>query len=150
MGIAVVGLVAIGLGVALRGRTRSEAALPAAAPATAAPPASPASADNTASAAPGVPPLPAAKPTAVTAPAEAPTAPVTAPPSVAAQKISRPVRSRRHEHQQLVGAKTPPESEHAAAANPRGVTKPGPARPNCNPNFYLDAEGDKHFKPECF
>jgi len=21
---------------------------------------------------------------------------------------------------------------------------------NCNPNFYIDAQGDKHFKPECF
>jgi hypothetical protein len=27
--------------------------------------------------------------------------------------------------------------------------KPAP-RPGCNPNFYFDAQGDKHFKPECF
>jgi serine/threonine protein kinase len=25
-----------------------------------------------------------------------------------------------------------------------------PPKPNCNPNFLLDAQGEKHFKPECF
>ena len=25
-----------------------------------------------------------------------------------------------------------------------------PAKHDCNPNFYFDAQGDKHFKPECF
>jgi serine/threonine protein kinase len=25
-----------------------------------------------------------------------------------------------------------------------------PAIPNCNPNFYLDSQGEKHFKRECF
>jgi hypothetical protein len=27
------------------------------------------------------------------------------------------------------------------------VAKP---KANCDPNFYLDADGNKHFKPECF
>jgi serine/threonine-protein kinase len=36
-------------------------------------------------------------------------------------------------------------------ASPRAPT-PAPAKPksNCDPNFYLDAQGEKHFKPECF
>jgi serine/threonine-protein kinase len=29
-------------------------------------------------------------------------------------------------------------------------TKTDVGTPNCNPNFYLDAQGDKHFRPECF
>jgi hypothetical protein len=29
---------------------------------------------------------------------------------------------------------------------------PAPAAPakNCNPNYYFDKDGHKHFKPECF
>ena len=50
----------------------------------------------------------------------------------------------------IVGAKTPPEPEHKAGAKPPGATKPPPSKPNCSPNFYFDAQGDKHFKPECF
>ncbi|HTB58467.1 MAG TPA: serine/threonine-protein kinase [Polyangia bacterium] len=33
------------------------------------------------------------------------------------------------------------------------VVSPAPqprAKPVCDPNFYLDAQGEKHFKPECF
>jgi hypothetical protein len=36
------------------------------------------------------------------------------------------------------------------------VPAPAPAKPaakpkaNCDPNYYLDAQGEKHFKPECF
>jgi serine/threonine protein kinase len=30
------------------------------------------------------------------------------------------------------------------------AVKPSPAEINCNPTYYLDAHGDKHFKPECF
>jgi serine/threonine-protein kinase len=33
------------------------------------------------------------------------------------------------------------------AVSPSAPSKP---RPNCDPNFYLDAQGEKHFKPECF
>jgi serine/threonine-protein kinase len=41
------------------------------------------------------------------------------------------------------------------AASPKkqtapAVRTPGKARPSCDPNFYLDAQGEKHFKPECF
>jgi serine/threonine-protein kinase len=48
----------------------------------------------------------------------------------------------------------------ATAANAANTTKKAssaphttaPAKPksNCDPNFYLDAQGEKHFKPECF
>ena len=149
----VVALAAIGVGVAVRGRPPSEASVSAAAPAgatTAAPPAPPASAATTISAAPPAPPMPAEKPAPAPPPVEAPAAPATAPPVVVAPKISPPVRLRRHEHHELVGAKTPPEPEHKAGAKPPGVTKPPPSKPNCSPNFYFDAQGDKHFKPECF
>jgi hypothetical protein len=27
---------------------------------------------------------------------------------------------------------------------------PGPQPTNCNPDYYFDAQGDKHFRPECF
>jgi serine/threonine-protein kinase len=42
-----------------------------------------------------------------------------------------------------------------APRSPVQVKKDGGAKPttrkaNCNPNFYLDATGEKHFKPECF
>jgi hypothetical protein len=26
----------------------------------------------------------------------------------------------------------------------------GPPKPSCSPNYYVDSQGDKHFKPECF
>lgn len=38
-----------------------------------------------------------------------------------------------------------PPTEPRPAAQPAATTKPG-----CNPNFYYDANGHKHFKPECF
>jgi len=55
----------------------------------------------------------------------------------------------------------PPEAPRARrrADGPRVVSAPAaPAPPqtsprprkNCDPNFYLDAQGEKHFKPECF
>ena len=35
---------------------------------------------------------------------------------------------------------------------PRAPAPAPPAKPktNCDPNYYLDAQGEKHFKPECF
>jgi serine/threonine protein kinase len=39
----------------------------------------------------------------------------------------------------------------ATAARPKPSSASADARkPDCNPNFYLDAQGEKHFKPECF
>jgi serine/threonine-protein kinase len=40
----------------------------------------------------------------------------------------------------------PPLRGHPVAKTP----KPSMTKRDCNPNFYLDAQGDKHFKQECF
>ena len=44
------------------------------------------------------------------------------------------------------------EGPRPASAPPTIPPPPSAARPkkNCDPNFYLDAQGEKHFKPECF
>jgi serine/threonine-protein kinase len=42
----------------------------------------------------------------------------------------------------------PPAAAPPPSAKPQ-VAKPTP-KPNCEPNFYFDAQGEKHFKPECF
>jgi serine/threonine-protein kinase len=48
-------------------------------------------------------------------------------------------------------AVTPPPKP---SAEPRKTTvepaKPAPTKPGCDPNFYFDAQGQKHFKRECF
>jgi eukaryotic-like serine/threonine-protein kinase len=44
-----------------------------------------------------------------------------------------------------VGGTKPPKSGTASAAG-----GPGKPKPNCDPPFNLDAEGNKHFKPECY
>jgi hypothetical protein len=36
-----------------------------------------------------------------------------------------------------------------AAVTPPAATKPG-KKPGCDPNYTLDENGEKHFKPECF
>ena len=46
------------------------------------------------------------------------------------------------------GANAP--ASPAVAPPPVPAPKPAAAKPNCNPNFTLDAQGEKHFKPECF
>jgi tRNA A-37 threonylcarbamoyl transferase component Bud32 len=52
------------------------------------------------------------------------------------------------EHLSKEPAKNPPPVAHTPSSPPP-VTKP-PAKGNCDQKFYLDAQGDKHFKPECF
>jgi tRNA A-37 threonylcarbamoyl transferase component Bud32 len=42
-----------------------------------------------------------------------------------------------------------PEPPKPAPA-PAITAAPSPPRPNCSPNYYVDAQGDKHFKRECF
>lgn len=37
-----------------------------------------------------------------------------------------------------------------ALATPPAPTPPARPTKNCDPNFFLDAQGQKHFKPECF
>jgi hypothetical protein len=38
-------------------------------------------------------------------------------------------------------------AKKAAPSGARTAPKP---KANCDPNFYLDGQGEKHFKPECF
>jgi serine/threonine-protein kinase len=74
---------------------------------------------------------PAAPPTVVRSIPEPvpPTAAIPAPPRPSAAKLNRPLKK--------VSATT---------------TSPPPSAPatNCIPNYYIDAQGDKRFKPECF
>jgi tRNA A-37 threonylcarbamoyl transferase component Bud32 len=56
--------------------------------------------------------------------------------------------SSRPEHQEHHSKRHAAES--APAAVPVPVKPPATAKPNCDQKFYLDAQGDKHFKPECF
>jgi serine/threonine-protein kinase len=49
----------------------------------------------------------------------------------------------------------PPRRPAVAPSPPPAQAPPHPpppaaARAGCNPNYYMDAQGEKHFKPECF
>jgi hypothetical protein len=109
---------------------------------------------------PAVLPPPAPEPAPV--PAEKPPAPVAAEPAAApppeappahASVRPRPERKQRPASRSgaaiAAGGREPVPEPEAAAPKPP-PPKPAPPRPDCNPNFYLDAQGDKHFKPECF
>ena len=151
VGILVVALVAIAVvGFGIRGRRPSEASLPISEPrpiAAGSSP-SPAAAPATTSLERAVPvePPPALVHAEAPAAAKAEAAPATPP---------VPARSE-HRHKSpakpaapMVGNAKAPEPQQAAelkAVAPR----PAVTKPNCTPNFYLDVQGDKHFKPECF
>jgi tRNA A-37 threonylcarbamoyl transferase component Bud32 len=54
-------------------------------------------------------------------------------------------------------SREPPQHEPARPDRPLkkvsakpAPPSPGPQATNCNPNYYFDAQGDKHFRPECF
>jgi serine/threonine-protein kinase len=84
-------------------------------------------------------PAPEHAPAAATAPpAVAPAAVDDAPAKVAEPSADKPKKA---SHGTKTSHATPrPAASPAAAA----------AKPDCDPNFYLDAQGEKHFKPECF
>jgi serine/threonine protein kinase len=42
-----------------------------------------------------------------------------------------------------------PESPRSTPAPPSPPAS-SPPKPTCSPSYYVDAQGDKHFKPECF
>ncbi|HEY2516402.1 MAG TPA: serine/threonine-protein kinase [Polyangiaceae bacterium] len=117
------------------------AALAAAASALAAPPAAPTPAPPA--------PLPAVAPSAFAAQAAAVQA-------AAVQAIA----SAAHPHP--LSPATPADATPAPAAPPKFVTiqpapppnaragTSAPAAKNCSPNYTLDKDGNKHFKPECF
>jgi eukaryotic-like serine/threonine-protein kinase len=146
VGIALAALVAMAVGLGVRGRFTSEASGPTAAPARAE--------TAAAAAAPPAPvpsPRPAEKPAPALAPAEVPAPPKGAPRVPTAAETSPPAHSRKHEHRRpIASAGAPPPPEPATVPKPVAALKPAAAKPNCTPNFYFDAQGDKHFKPECF
>jgi eukaryotic-like serine/threonine-protein kinase len=49
-------------------------------------------------------------------------------------------------------ANNAPANAAKKTTSPPAAKAPSTAKPkaNCDPNFYLDAQGEKHFKPECF
>jgi hypothetical protein len=49
----------------------------------------------------------------------------------------------------MAGNAKAPESQHPSESKPV-APRPAVTKPDCTPNFYLDAQGEKHFKRECF
>jgi eukaryotic-like serine/threonine-protein kinase len=130
--LGVGGLVVIGI-IALRLAQSSHAAPAGVAAATSATPV-PAASAPTAAAPTAAEPPGETRPTASTASAASEPSP--SPTPAAAPVNAAPAVN--------VARKAPP------ATAPR--TPPPAAKPkvNCDPNYYLDAQGEKHFKPECF
>lgn len=62
----------------------------------------------------------------------------TAPPHGEAPPVAAPAPS------------TAPRANPAPPALPHVKRPPQTSTSNCNPNFFLDDQGEKHFKPECF
>ncbi len=86
-------------------------------------------------------PMASAPPAATAAPA--PTTPPSAAPVPAPPTAAAPAAS----------ASSAPILVATATSKPPVRTAPPPAKragPNCNPNYILDANGEQHFKPECF
>jgi serine/threonine-protein kinase len=77
---------------------------------------------------PSAAPPPSSVPAPPTTPL--PTATAAPPPQAAAPHAPAPAATNKAPH-------AAPPAKHAAA-------------PNCNPNYVLDANGEQHFKPECF
>jgi serine/threonine-protein kinase len=88
-------------------------------------------------------PAPVAQPSMTAAPVPVAVPPVAAEPLPA---VSAPAAS--SAESRGTAATSPAESgKKAVPAAARPAPKP---KANCDPNFYLDAQGEKHFKPECF
>jgi serine/threonine protein kinase len=113
---------------------------------------------------------------AVAAPSpQPPGANVAQAPSAAAQAPTQQLAPLRAEALAAVPAQPPPEAQRPEAGNNAGngssakhsgmspagrplgtsrdagaASREGPSKPNCNPPYTLDANGEKHFKSECF
>jgi serine/threonine-protein kinase len=101
--------------------------------------------DPSASSAPTGPPAEVRPP--ASAPAPAPTVARKPPEPEPRATVTVPEASKREA----------PKTNHRpkAAITPKPAIAPKPALPapqrtNCDPNYYVDAQGFKHFKPECF
>jgi serine/threonine protein kinase len=89
-----------------------------------------------------VAPAPVAVGTTTAAPAREPTAVRPAQPRTSRTLQPAPTKAPAARQEPVSPA---PSEPHPAAPQPAA-----PAKPSCNPNFYYDANGHKHFKPECF
>jgi eukaryotic-like serine/threonine-protein kinase len=111
---------------------------------------------------------------AVAAPAPPPSSPSGAQAPIAAVQAPTQLAPIRAEGLTAAPAQPEPEAQHREAANNTGnassakhsgvspagrlgtsrdagaASREGPVKPNCNPPYTLDANGEKHFKPECF
>jgi serine/threonine protein kinase len=70
-------------------------------------------------------------------------APPTTPPPVETTH-PEPASTARH------SAAVPGGRPSAASRDAGGAIHEGPSKPNCNPPYTLDVNGEKHFRPECF
>jgi serine/threonine-protein kinase len=90
------------------------------------------------------------------APASAPPPVVIAPatpPSASAVATAKPAPKHEPAAPAAPPAPAPVPTPTPAATAPKPVAPgPAPAPPanKCNPNYYFDKDGNKHFKPECF
>jgi len=158
-GVAVVGIAAFvvlgGGGKRPAGEAAAPSALapPVAAPAAAGPPPAaappaPPPAAPPAAAAPAAAPAPAGEKAAVPPPADS--APVAAAPARSAGNKSGEARSADSKPAEAKSGHGKKGAHHAEAAPAGHATPAGHTKPGCDPNFYFDAQGEKHFKPECF
>ncbi|HVU03756.1 MAG TPA: serine/threonine-protein kinase [Polyangiaceae bacterium] len=80
-------------------------------------------------------------------------APIPEPPAATGAPAAKPVAQApgARPHAPVPSGKKPP-AVPAPAPKPTAAQPPAAPAPkkNCDPNYYLDAQGEKHFKPECF
>ncbi|MET0595940.1 MAG: serine/threonine-protein kinase [Polyangiaceae bacterium] len=89
---------------------------------------------------------PAATPSAVATTDPAPAASESAPTAASAA----PESSAAPAAAPLAAVNAQKKTSPAAVPAPRPAAAPAKPKANCDPNYYLDAQGEKHFKPECF
>jgi serine/threonine protein kinase len=100
--------------------------------------------DETHASAPAPGPIPAAAPEVVPPPAMNPKEPAPIP-TVVTTTMHEPVKRDSAKSTRRLKQEAP--SQTPAPPSPPA---PSPPKTNCSPNFYVDSQGDKHFKPECF
>ncbi len=109
-------------------------------------------------AAPAVAPLPAPQAASAQAPTQlapihndVPTIHSDVPPVVAAQPTAAVATTHPEPANTAKHAAAGPGGRPGAASRDAGAAShEGPGKPNCNPPYTLDVNGEKHFRPECF
>ena len=142
LAIAAAALVAGVVVFGVKGRRSAEPAASAPQSEIAAPPPAPPRVNEIAA------PAPTPKPPAVNVGAQ-----VEPPPAEAKAPVppTRPVVSTNHPAKLEPSKKSAAAKQSKKAASNETEHRSTPAaKPNCAPNFTLDAQGQKHFKPECF